>query len=102
MHEAPSTPFEIPGMGGQVGMINLSDMMGKAFVGANDNVVGAALDYMVAGFVLRHFSREGVERTQAYRRAVLAHHLRSVRMLIRELQPKADAARDAMMKAKMQ
>ena len=29
--EAPSTPFEIPGMGGQVGMINLSDMMGKAF-----------------------------------------------------------------------
>jgi ATP-dependent HslUV protease ATP-binding subunit HslU len=24
-------PFEIPGMGGQVGMINLSDMMGKAF-----------------------------------------------------------------------
>ncbi|QPQ54177.1 ATP-dependent protease ATPase subunit HslU [Allosphingosinicella flava] len=29
--EAPGTPFEIPGMGGQVGMINLSDMMGKAF-----------------------------------------------------------------------
>ncbi|WP_106638693.1 ATP-dependent protease ATPase subunit HslU [Allosphingosinicella vermicomposti] len=29
--EAPSTPFELPGMGGQVGMINLSDMMGKAF-----------------------------------------------------------------------
>jgi ATP-dependent HslUV protease ATP-binding subunit HslU len=28
--ETPSTPFEIPGMGGQVGMINLSDMMGKA------------------------------------------------------------------------
>ncbi|GAA4753276.1 ATP-dependent protease ATPase subunit HslU [Sphingomonas daechungensis] len=31
VQEAPSTPFEIPGMGGQVGMINLSDMMGKAF-----------------------------------------------------------------------
>ncbi len=31
VHETPSTPFEIPGMGGQVGMINLSDMMGKAF-----------------------------------------------------------------------
>ena len=31
LNEAPSTPFEIPGMGGQVGMINLSDMMGKAF-----------------------------------------------------------------------
>ena len=28
--EAPSTPFEIPGMGGQVGMINLGDIMGKA------------------------------------------------------------------------
>jgi ATP-dependent HslUV protease ATP-binding subunit HslU len=28
--ETPSTPFEIPGMGGQVGMINLSDMMSKA------------------------------------------------------------------------
>ncbi|MDP8994505.1 MAG: ATP-dependent protease ATPase subunit HslU [Pseudomonadota bacterium] len=31
LNEAPTTPFEIPGMGGQVGMINLSDMMGKAF-----------------------------------------------------------------------
>ena len=29
--EAPSAPLEIPGMGGQVGMINLSEMMGKAF-----------------------------------------------------------------------
>tara|TARA_R110000782_G_scaffold167129_9_gene259322 strand:- start:68614 stop:69915 length:1302 start_codon:yes stop_codon:yes gene_type:complete len=29
--EAPSMPMEIPGMGGQVGMINLSDIMGKAF-----------------------------------------------------------------------
>jgi ATP-dependent HslUV protease ATP-binding subunit HslU len=28
--EAPNMPFEIPGMGGQVGMINLSDMMSKA------------------------------------------------------------------------
>jgi ATP-dependent HslUV protease ATP-binding subunit HslU len=28
--EAPNTPFEIPGMGGQVGMINLSEMMSKA------------------------------------------------------------------------
>ncbi|MGZ8282545.1 MAG: ATP-dependent protease ATPase subunit HslU [Allosphingosinicella sp.] len=28
--EQPSTPFAIPGMGGQVGMINLSDLMGKA------------------------------------------------------------------------
>jgi ATP-dependent HslUV protease ATP-binding subunit HslU len=29
--EAPSMPMEIPGLGGNVGMINLSDMMGKAF-----------------------------------------------------------------------
>lgn len=29
--DAPNMPMEIPGMGGQVGMINLSDMMGKAF-----------------------------------------------------------------------
>jgi ATP-dependent HslUV protease ATP-binding subunit HslU len=28
--EAPNMPFEIPGLGGQVGMINLSDMMNKA------------------------------------------------------------------------
>jgi ATP-dependent HslUV protease ATP-binding subunit HslU len=28
--EAPNQPFEIPGMGGQVGMINLSEMMSKA------------------------------------------------------------------------
>jgi ATP-dependent HslUV protease ATP-binding subunit HslU len=29
--DSPSMPMEIPGMGGNVGMINLSDMMGKAF-----------------------------------------------------------------------
>ena len=29
VHEAPSMPFEIPGMGGQVGMINLSDDDGQ-------------------------------------------------------------------------
>jgi ATP-dependent HslUV protease ATP-binding subunit HslU len=28
--EAPNMPFEVPGMSGQVGMINLSDMMSKA------------------------------------------------------------------------
>ena len=28
--DQPQTPFEIPGLGGQVGMINLSDMMSKA------------------------------------------------------------------------
>lgn len=29
--DTPATPMEIPGMGGNVGMINLSEMMGKAF-----------------------------------------------------------------------
>ncbi len=33
MAAAPAMPFELPGAGGQVGMINLSDMMGKAFGG---------------------------------------------------------------------
>jgi len=31
VHEAPSLPFEIPGMGGQAGVLNLTEMMGKAF-----------------------------------------------------------------------
>ena len=31
VEDAPSMPMEIPGMGGGMGMINLSDMMGKAF-----------------------------------------------------------------------
>jgi len=31
VEDSGGTPMEIPGMGGQVGMINLSDMMGKAF-----------------------------------------------------------------------
>ena len=30
INETSAAPFEIPGMGGQVGMINLSDIMGKA------------------------------------------------------------------------
>ncbi|MDE1918473.1 MAG: ATP-dependent protease ATPase subunit HslU [Sphingomonadales bacterium] len=30
VEEAPNAPMEIPGMGGGIGMINLSDMMGKA------------------------------------------------------------------------
>jgi ATP-dependent HslUV protease ATP-binding subunit HslU len=35
VEDSPSMPMEIPGMGGSVGMINLSDMMGKAFGRAN-------------------------------------------------------------------
>lgn len=31
VENTPNAPMEIPGMSGQVGMINLSDMMGKAF-----------------------------------------------------------------------
>jgi ATP-dependent HslUV protease ATP-binding subunit HslU len=30
VEDAPAMPFELPGMGGNVGMINLSEMMGKA------------------------------------------------------------------------
>jgi ATP-dependent HslUV protease ATP-binding subunit HslU len=33
VEDAPSMPMELPGMGGNIGMINLSDMMGKAFGG---------------------------------------------------------------------
>jgi ATP-dependent HslUV protease ATP-binding subunit HslU len=33
VEDSPSGPMEIPGMPGNVGMINLSDMMGKAFGG---------------------------------------------------------------------
>ena len=33
LEQAPQMPFEMPGGGGQVGMINLSEMMGKAFGG---------------------------------------------------------------------
>ncbi|RZK00723.1 MAG: ATP-dependent protease ATPase subunit HslU [Novosphingobium sp.] len=33
VEDAPNMPMEIPGMGGSIGMINLSDMMGKAFGG---------------------------------------------------------------------
>jgi len=31
VEDAPAAPMEIPGMGGSVGMINLGDIMGKAF-----------------------------------------------------------------------
>jgi ATP-dependent HslUV protease ATP-binding subunit HslU len=31
VEDSPAMPMEIPGMGGSVGMINLSEMMGKAF-----------------------------------------------------------------------
>ncbi len=35
VEDTPNMPMEIPGMGGSVGMINLSDMMGKAFGRSN-------------------------------------------------------------------
>jgi len=35
VEDSPSMPMEIPGLGGSVGMINLSDMMGKAFGQSN-------------------------------------------------------------------
>jgi len=33
LEDSPSTPMELPGMGGGIGMINLSDMLGKAMGG---------------------------------------------------------------------
>ena len=36
LEQAPQMPFEMPGGGGQVGMINLGEMMGKAFGGAQN------------------------------------------------------------------
>jgi ATP-dependent HslUV protease ATP-binding subunit HslU len=36
VEDAPGMPMEIPGMSGSVGMINLSDIMGKAFGGAQN------------------------------------------------------------------
>ncbi|MXO65940.1 ATP-dependent protease ATPase subunit HslU [Altericroceibacterium endophyticum] len=36
VEDSPAMPMEIPGMGGNVGMINLSDMMGKAFGGGQN------------------------------------------------------------------
>ncbi len=35
VEDAPNLPMDIPGMGGSIGMINLSDMMGKAFGRSN-------------------------------------------------------------------
>jgi ATP-dependent HslUV protease ATP-binding subunit HslU len=35
VEDTPNMPMEIPGMGGSVGMLNLSDIMGKAFGGQN-------------------------------------------------------------------
>jgi ATP-dependent HslUV protease ATP-binding subunit HslU len=50
LEAAPQMPFEIPG-GGQVGMINLGDMMGKAFGGGQKKrrkiTVAAAWDKLV-------------------------------------------------------
>jgi len=36
VEDAPNMPMEIPGMSGSVGMINLSDIMGKAFGGGHN------------------------------------------------------------------
>ena len=36
LEQAPQMPFEMPGGGGQVGMINLGEMMGKAFGGGQN------------------------------------------------------------------
>ena len=38
LEQVPQMPFEMPGGGGQVGMINLGEMMGKAFGGGGQNL----------------------------------------------------------------
>ena len=38
VEQAPQMPFEMPGGGGQIGMINLGEMMGKAFGGGGQNL----------------------------------------------------------------
>src|SRR5829696_5697895 len=65
--EQPNTPFEIPGMGGQVGMINLSDLMGKA-LGQQPRkrrkmAVREALEKLVEEESDRRLDAEDVNRT---------------------------------------
>ncbi|WP_265569879.1 ATP-dependent protease ATPase subunit HslU [Sphingomicrobium nitratireducens] len=64
--EQPSMPFEMPG-GGQVGMINLSDMMGKAFGGAPKKrrklKVKSALEKLIEEEADKRLDLDDVNRT---------------------------------------
>lgn len=64
---APQMPFEIPGGGGQVGMINLSDMMGKAFGQGQQKrrkiAVRAAWDKLIEEEADKRLDQDEVSRT---------------------------------------
>ncbi|VWX55180.1 ATP-dependent protease ATPase subunit HslU [Novosphingobium sp. 9U] len=67
VEDAPAAPMEIPGMGGSVGMINLGDIMGKAF-GQNNlkrrkMKVPAAWDKLVDEESEKRLDQDDVNRT---------------------------------------
>ncbi|MBB4860696.1 ATP-dependent HslUV protease ATP-binding subunit HslU [Novosphingobium chloroacetimidivorans] len=67
VEDAPAAPMEIPGMGGSVGMINLGDIMGKAF-GQNNlkrrkMKVPAAWDKLVDEESDKRLDQDDVNRT---------------------------------------
>ena len=68
VEQAPSMPFELPGGGGSVGMINLSEMMGKAFGGAGNLkrrklTVRSAWDKLVEEEADKRLDQDDVNRT---------------------------------------
>ncbi|WP_414902005.1 ATP-dependent protease ATPase subunit HslU [Sphingomonas flavalba] len=66
LQAAPQMPFELPGAGGQVGMINLGDMMGKAFGGQQTKrrklSVRAAWDKLVEEEAEKRLDQDEVSR----------------------------------------
>jgi ATP-dependent HslUV protease ATP-binding subunit HslU len=67
VEDAPAAPMEIPGMGGSVGMINLGDIMGKAFGGQQlkrrKMKVPAAWDKLVDEESDKRLDQDDVNRT---------------------------------------
>jgi len=67
VEDAPAAPMEIPGMGGSVGMINLGDIMGKAFGGQQlkrrKMKVPAAWDKLVDEESEKRLDQDDVNRT---------------------------------------
>jgi ATP-dependent HslUV protease ATP-binding subunit HslU len=67
VEDAPATPMEIPGMNGSVGMINLGDIMGKAFGGQQlkrrKMKVPAAWDKLVDEESDKRLDQDDVNRT---------------------------------------
>ena len=67
VEDAPAAPMEIPGMGGSVGMINIGDIMGKAFGGQQlkrrKMKVPAAWDKLVDEESDKRLDQDDVNRT---------------------------------------